>query len=170
MKAFGIGLTILTAILLIMTIATGFIGAYQYEKQFSSYWNLADKSSTITKKAEYIDKFVNAIENGKFTGEYNAIIMQTPDNSFDQNFIALKTLQQRLHEISGMDVTSFQYQTAIQQITEQEQGEAYEMLKVFKGIWWKENHFFLWNWICFVQLCIVIIGLVIGIAIWDSEC
>lgn len=44
-----------------------------------------------------------------------------------------------------MDANSFQYNTAIQQITQQEQGEAIDMLSVFQGCWYKENYILLWG-------------------------
>jgi hypothetical protein len=169
MKTFGIILTVLFSVVLILDITNGILGSYQYEKNIQSYWNLADKASTIPQKSEYINKFVVALEESRFEGKYNAIFLETPDNSFDLNLEALKTLQQRLKEIETMDVTSFEYQTAMQQITGQEQGEAYNMLKIFKGIWWKENHFLLWNWICAVNIILSIIFIIIGVFIWIEE-
>lgn len=139
-------LAAVSAVLLVTQTAMLFVKEFKYKQQVGSYWSLADKSSSIEKKSEYIDKFVGAIEKQNLGG-HNAIFLETPDNSFEQNLEALKTLQQRLHEIKGMDVTSFQYQTAIQQITEQEQGEANEMLSVLEGVWTKENYFLLWNWV-----------------------
>lgn len=169
MKKFGILLTIIGSMLIVLSIVGGIIGSYQYENEIKSYWELADKSSTVIKKAENIDKFVEALENSKLKGKYNAIFLITPNNSFDLNFDALKTLQQRLHEIKDMDVTSFEYQTAMQQITEQEQGEANKMINVFKGIWWKENHFLLWDWIAVVQILICIGVAITGITIWENQ-
>jgi hypothetical protein len=90
-------------------------------------------------------------------------------NSFDMNFDALKTLQVRLHEIEKMDITSFQYQTAIQQITSQEQGDAMSMLTVFEGTWFKENHFLLWGWVCSTLVIILIVLFFVGIIIWNWE-
>lgn len=115
----------------------------------------------MKKKAEYIDKFVNALNNSDFKNKYNAISLCTDNNSFNYNFESLKSLQQRLHEISNMDIKSFEYQTAIQQITAQEQGEAKEMLSVFQGIWWKEHHLLLWDWIGVTYVTLIIIGLLI---------
>ena len=120
------------------------------------------------KNAEHIDKFVNALEESNLHGEYNAIFLETPDNSFDANFEVLKSLQLRLHEIEKMDITSFQYQTAIQQITQQEQGEASNMLSEFSGIWWKTNHFMLWDWIGISQVIFLLIMLLIGTIIWNE--
>ena len=169
MKQVGIIVTFIAIVAIIASIIGGIRGTYQYEKKFNSYWSLADKASTIQKKGEYIDKFVEVLSKGGFEGKYNALVFTTPDNSFDANFEALKTLQQRLHEIEKMDITSFQYQTAISQITQQEQGEAHAMLSVFSGIWWKENHFMLWNWIAATQIVFFIVLGIVGIFIWSEN-
>jgi hypothetical protein len=168
-KTIGIILTIVSTLFLIIDIGIGIVGHYKLEKDIFSYWNIADKSSTIEKKSEYVDKFVEALEKEQFQGQYNALILTTTDNSYDYNFIALKSFQDRLREIQNMDIKSFEYQTAIQQITEQEQGGAAPMLAVFRGLWWKENHIIVWNWIGGVQIIIFMILLIVGIAIWISE-
>ena len=169
MKTIGIVLFIATTLLLIANVYNEIYGNYEYSKKFESSWNLADKASTIPQKAKYVDNFIQAIEGGGFTGKFNAIFMETPDNSFDENLKAVKSLQGRLHEIYTMDVTSFQYQTAIQQITAQEQGEAKAMLHVFEGIWWKENHFWLWNWVGGINWTLAIILLFVGAIIWMED-
>jgi Ca2+/Na+ antiporter len=168
-KEVGIFLTLITIVLLIVYIVNSVRANYQYSKKIESYWSLADKSSTIVKKSYYIDQFVTALEKQNLNGEYDAIWLQTADNSFDMNFDALKTLQVRLHEIEKMDITSFQYQTAIQQITSQEQGEAREMLIVFEGTWFKANHFLLWGWVCTTLVLSLVVLLIVGIIIWNWE-
>jgi hypothetical protein len=137
--------------------------SYEYENNISAEWELADKSSTIPAKAEHIDKFVTSLESANLHGEYDAEFYKTNNNSFDTNFSALKTLQSRLHEIAGMNPSSFEYQTAIQQITAQEQGEAHAMLSVIEGSWYHKYHFFLWSWMCGVTVVLgIVILLVIG--------
>jgi hypothetical protein len=169
MKTTGIILTILGILFIGLTIGNGIVGHYHLEKDFLSYWSLADKSSTIIKKSEYLDKFVEALEKQNFEGKYNALFLNTPDNNFDQNFVVLKSLQQRLHEIKGMNVSSFEYQTAMQQITGQEQGEASAMIRIFRGVWWKENHFLLWNWVCGVQVVLSCVVSIVGLCLWGKE-
>lgn len=146
--------------------------SYQYEREINSFWEIADKSSTIAKKSEYVDKYVAAVEAQHFEGEYDAIVYPTLDNSYEGNIEALKTLQARLREIQNMDVSSFQYQTAIQQITAQEQGEADKMLRVFEGLWWKRYHFLLWDWVgilnFFASVAAFLTGL-IGFFVTRSE-
>jgi hypothetical protein len=160
--------SILFIVLAVGDAYNGIMGNYQYQRQFGSYWSLAEKAATIAQKSEYIDKFVAALQAAGFDGEYNAVYLKTPDNSFDYNFAALKSLQSRLHQIQTMDITSFQYQTAIQQITAQEQGEADKLIGELKGLWWKENHFWLWNWVLALNICFVIlmaILVIVGLAV-----
>lgn len=157
-------LIIISIFSLTASIITEVIGHYQYEKDYSSHWELAQKASTIEKKIEGIDRFVLALEQSGLNGKYDAIFLETPNNSFNQNLFALRSLQKRLHEIKNMDVKSFEYQLAMQQITQQEQNEAYEMLEVFNGVWWKENHFLLWDWIAVVQIFASLTILFIGLA------
>ena len=145
--------------LIVGSIATAISANYEYERTIEAHWNLADKASTITAKAEKIDAFVKALDESGLHGQHNAAVFPTPDNAFDENFAALKTLQGRLHDIEKMDVKSFEYQTAIQQVTAQEQGEAKAMLAVFEGCWWKEHHPFLWNW----WSALYILGLIIAL-------
>lgn len=140
---------------------------FEYKRDYQSYWNLAEKASSLPKKLEGIDKFVARLENsGSMHGKFNAIYMETPDNSFDENLQALKSLQIRMHEIEKMDVKSFEYQTAMQQITQQEQNEAGAMLSVFSGIWMKEHYFLLWDWVGLTQIISFVILLFWGFMSW----
>lgn len=120
---------------------------YRYENSIGSYWELSDKASTLQQKSTYLDQYVAALEGAGLTGTNNAVFLKTPNNSFDQNMVALKSLQGRMHQIQGMDETSFAYQTAIQQITAQEQGEASHLTGTFEGCWYLERHTMLWGWI-----------------------
>lgn len=144
-------------------------GRYEYSKEYQSYWDLAEKASSIEKKIEGIDRFVTALEGSGLHDHHDALWMDTPNNGFNENFEALKSLQKRLHEISTMNVASFEYQTAMQQITQQEQNESGEMLEVFSGIWWKLNHIFLWGWIAPTQIIILVLIFFIGFGLKMEE-
>lgn len=163
----GMIVTFIGIIWLSIVIFTGVMGWYEYKKLYSSYWSLAEKQSSIEEKSFYIDKFFRALQVSSMHGQYNAVFLKTPNNSFDMNLEALKSLQVRLNEIKKMDVSSFQYQTAIQQITAQEQGEAKNMLNVFSGVWWKTNHIMLWNWICIIHCLIICSIIFFGIRYWN---
>lgn len=156
----GIALSVLVVVGLVYDIVGGIKSYYQYQSTIGSYWDLADRSSTLTAKSEYIDKFVAVLAQQHFEGKYNALFFKTPVSSFDQNYEVLKTLQTRLHQIAAMDPASFQYQTAIQQITAQEQGEAGEMLEVFGGVWQKENYPLLWEWVVPTNITILLVMLI----------
>ena len=141
---------------------------YRFERDYLSKWELADKSSTIEAKAIYIGQFVGAIEsNVTDFSEYNVLYLKTANNSFAQNLAALKTLNVRLQEIMKMDIKSFEYQTAIQQITQQEQGEAQGLLDTIYGCWVKEKYPVAWEWYkalyLLITLCLLFLWIASGI-------
>lgn len=119
---------------------------YEYETSIGSYWELSEKASTLQQKSAYLDKYVAAVSAPKAFAKYDATLFPTPNSSFEQNMVALKSLQGRMHQIQGMDEQSFAYQTAIQQITAQEQGEAHGLTSTFEGCWLLRNHPLFWGW------------------------
>jgi len=141
----GSVLMFLALAVIVFLVIMGINANWQYENNYSAFWNLADKASTISQKSDYIDKFVSALEGSNLQGQNANLIWQTNNTSFDQNMSALKSLQSRLHEIKTMDESSFAYQTAIQQITAQEQGQAQDMLDVFETCFWKVHYPYLYN-------------------------
>jgi hypothetical protein len=163
MKIIGIVLLLIGLVLLISQIGSWMLANNQYKNEIYNYWSLADKASTIDAKSQYINKFVEALDNSGLKGKYNAVYLKNPDNSFDKNLEMLKTLQTRLYEIKTMNVSSFEYQQAISQITAQEQGEAKNMLDVFEGVWYLENHTWIWDWIAFLWLIFEIVLICIGV-------
>lgn len=153
-------------------IAADVRAGYVYDSNVSSFWELSDRASTIQQKSEYLDQFVGAIESRSKLGgfaEYDAMFLKTPANSFSQNLIALKSLQGRMHQIIDMDPNSLQYQQAIAQITAQEQGEAKNMLDVFEGAWYLQNHFWLWDWVEAIQgIVVAIFCIIFGIGAFSD--
>lgn len=134
---------------------------YEYERTVGSFWNLSVKASTLELKADYLNRFVAAVDSAHLSGN-DAIFFPTPDNSIEQNLMALHSLQQRMSEIRGMDVTSFQYQQAISQITSQEQDEATAMLSVIQGRWFLDHHLIFWDWVGGIIGFSVIVGFVLS--------
>lgn len=148
-----------------------FNASWEYENKISNYWDLADKASTITQKAAYINAFVSALEKADLKDVNANLFRETPASGFNQNFIALKSLQVRLRQISSMDENSFACQTAIQQITEQEQGQACDMLGVFEDCWYRINHYTLWHPVYLVgfillQALLIIVG---GVVLFSDD-
>ena len=139
---------VIGVVLLIIQIVTSIMAEYSYNKDYSSLWELADKSSTIEAKADYISQFVEQIESNKDRfSKHDAIVFKTPNNEFSNNLKALVSLRDRLHEINKMDPTSFQYNTAIQQITEQEQGDAVQLTSTLKSCYKLGSYWSVWRWI-----------------------
>lgn len=140
-----ITILILAAISLvwIWSVVSAFTANYRFKADYLSDWNLADKSSTLEAKSEYIDKFVENLQIGERAGDFSthgAIFLKNDANAFSENLKALKTLQSRLYEVKKMNPSSFEYNNAIQQITAQEQGEASEMINVFSESYTIKNY------------------------------
>lgn len=155
-------------LLTIVTISTH-LANVQYEWEAGAYWTLADKASTLEEKSAQIDNFVSAVDKQELQGMHNATLLFTPDNSFHNNRKALGTLQTRLQEIKTLDPNSFAYQTAIQQITAQEQGEAAEMLGNLYGCWMLKNHPMLWSWHGGALVVVSILAILGGLFAWLSR-
>lgn len=76
-------------------IRTGIVSKYRFEKDYTQYWSLADKSSTIQAKQQYITQVVTALRAGAARGEFaanNAMWLKTTNNSFTANLTALESL------------------------------------------------------------------------------
>lgn len=143
---------------------------YEYANKIECNWDLADRASTLAQKAEYIDKFVKALEDCKLEGTNSALFLETPETDFNENMKALKSLQSRLIQISNMSETDFAYQTALQQITAQEQGEAHEMLHHLEDCWQRQNHPTIWNWLLAVVFFIIqALMIILGVAIFNNK-
>jgi hypothetical protein len=160
---FGIVLLLISLILASILIFVSIRAYYDFNKNYLSYWELSDRSSTLSAKEEYIIKFVDTLNNNrdKFSN-YNALILKTPQNKFDNNLKAITTLRNRLRDISKMDETSFEYQTAIQQITAQEQGEAQNIIEDIRGSFYLKSYPLFWDWIFIILLSIDMILLSLG--------
>jgi hypothetical protein len=142
----------------------------EYTRLAKNYWAMADRASTIKQKSEYMDKFVKAVGSMALEGYNSDLLYPTQKGDFNENFKALKSLQSRLHEISAMDESSFAYQTAMHQITEQEQGQADEMLSVIHECWGRKNYYTLWNPVLsitffLIQGLMILIG---GVALFED--
>jgi hypothetical protein len=147
---------------IVVWIVEEVVSDYDYDNQIGSFWALGIKASTLQQKTTYLDQYVNALQGAKLEGTNNASFLKTPDNSFDQNMIALKSLQGRMHQIQGMDEQSFAYQTAMQQITGQEQGQAGQLTETFRGCWFLRYYWLLWGWHDIVAWILMIVFLIIS--------
>ena len=174
LKHVGWTLVICSIVVLAVWIPSGIIANYKWENTYASAWYLGIKQSSIADKQKYVLEFKDTLLANKANfSENNAIFLATPNNSFDKNLQALDSLSSRLTQIQSMDPTSFQYNTAIEQITKQEQDEAGAMIGVFEGCWYLHNYPYLWNWIGRVIMVSCVVAMFAGgimlLAFW-VEC
>lgn len=138
---YGTILIVLGILFCISCIYSGVTSSYEYNNKFGYLWEMSDRSSTLSAKEQYISQFVDALNSSRqqFADNGN-LFFQTSATSFDSNFKAVITLGDRLREVGQMDPTSFQYNTAIEQITAQEQGQADDMIHVFRNCYSLKNY------------------------------
>ncbi len=101
---------------LILMIVFGVRIINEYNKKYDTWLYLSVKSSTLTLKSHYFDKYVKSIETLPYKGEYDAIRRKIEHKSFDHNFLLMKEYQRRLHDIKDLDIKSTEYQLAINEI------------------------------------------------------
>jgi len=160
----GILLLLIGAILAGILIQQGVKEHYDFKTNYKSYWELSDRSSTLQAKEQYISQFVEQINLNKDKfAEYNAVIFKTPQSGFENNLKAVETLRDRLISIQGMNETDFAYQTAIQQVTEQEQGEAQSMLSDIEGCFTLKNYPIIWEWYGLIVLVVSVMFITTGV-------
>ena len=165
MTVVGVVSLVFAAMVLVAVISQNIAESKAYNARFGNYWELADRSSTIAAKSQYIGQFVDALNSSRFEfAEYAAIYYQTPENRFDTNLQAVSTLRDRLNDISKMNDSSFEYQMAIQQITGQEQGEAANLLHVFDQSFAKQSYPLAFNAYAIIALLCVGILALLGFA------
>jgi len=128
----------------------------------TGFWSMADKTATIEKKSEYLDKYVDATEKHELNKGNSAVFFKHYDNDMANNYDALRSLQKRLHEIKKMDIQSFAYQTALQQLTQQEWKEATAMTGQFYYKLVNKEFVFTWGWLGWLPWTIIVIFGVIG--------
>ncbi len=144
-RTIGSLLAIGTVIVFGMLVWNGIKVQYQWNNQYGSYWSLADKASSLEQKSAYVDQFVAGVQGAGLNGCNDTLFFPTPDNSFDQNMVALVSLQTRLKDIQSQDPSSLGYAQSIQQITSQEQDDNGAVISVVEDCWYKQNHYFWWN-------------------------
>lgn len=150
---------------IILSIVFGVINSQKFEEKYGCYWDYSRKSTTLVSKAEYIDKYVSALESSKMRGKYNSLFTKRIQDNFELNLSTLKTYQKRLNDIKDLNPKTPEYQLAMSQITENE--AKYQIPNYMYDIWLRYNHILLWNWICFVQVMISIFLIIIGFIMED---
>ena len=157
MKAIGWILVCLSVLIVGASLACGLIYAlYSYNVNVSQYVQLADDASTATQKLVYLQKYEEAIH--KHIARNDARFIFTRERwTRDKQLEILATLQTRLQEAAAMNPLSFEYQTAINQITGQEFDHALQDInKIIEDCWFRQSGlaiFCLWfQWILTIPM------------------
>lgn len=168
-RTLGVMATIF-GLILVSYIGFGVKAWGEYESQYGYNWTMAVNSSTLDKKSYYVDKYIQTIEeSGEFNGKSAAILVKTPAEAYENNLASLKDLQSRLKEIKSVDIKSFEYQTAIQQITEQIITNENRNTLNIQHMWFINHYFLLSDWLCFFGVIISAILFVVFFICYKIE-
>ena len=134
-KTIGIFLIIVSVVLVMWLITNAIIANYRYDRDVESYYTLSVQASTAEKKLEYINIFENKIiENNLITG-YGAIIFKKPKNDAFHQYEILKTIKERLISINSVNISSFEYQQAMYEMSRIElavsSAETYDHINIY---------------------------------------
>lgn len=165
-------LMIVPIIAMVAHITTAVFNLNQYDRNILSPWILAVQSASLSEKSVLVDQYVNNILSNRIDyASHNAIFCKTDANSFSHNLTALKSLQQRLHEVKEMNPASIEYAKAIEQITEQEQmsSKISAVNETIRGCYFLKNHKWHWEWFGVVSFAIGITMFCTGMVIFFNE-
>lgn len=91
--------------------------SYAWSNNVETYWKLADQSSILADKLDYLYKYKSELkELGLTEGNY-AYIFKTPYTDLSNQMKVLDSLITRLEQAVPLSVDSLEYQQAIKQLT-----------------------------------------------------
>ena len=166
----GLGILLMVASILLCAgalIHGGIYASYSYDVRMGQYIRLADDSSTAESKLEYLKKFEEVVSSNIFRNEAR-YVFKKERLTRDKQLKVLSTLQTRLQDAVEMDPLSFEYQTAMQQITGQEFDHALgEINDIISSCWLRQSGFAVFClWIAWL-LCLILF--IIGLVIWENS-
>jgi len=119
---FSIGNVLL---LIAILIYPAYFVAWEYPQR-RDVWGVLDRAQISAESEDMydlVDYAITTLENrnglisGRLQTEGNcALIFQTPDNSLDMQYTAMKNIRTRLERTNGFDKSSMEYQAAIDDI------------------------------------------------------
>jgi len=93
---------------------------YMWENTVNSYFELADRASSIDKKLEYLKQYRAALMEKGLNAGQSRYVRPTPASDLSNQMIILDTLIIRMEDAQKLSSSSLEYQQAIKQITTDE--------------------------------------------------
>lgn len=113
-------ITLFLGFLILIATPFSIYSGYKWNQEVESYFILSEKSSSIEKKTEYLNKYVSILkERGLDSGE-SVLFFKKPTTDLKNQFEVLTSLQDRMISLNKLDKNSLEYQQALKQITDSE--------------------------------------------------
>jgi len=132
--------------------------SYGYDVKMGQYIRLADDASTAEAKLGYLQKYQEAVEQNIVRNQAR-FIFQKERLTRDRQLSILSTLKVRLQDAANMNQSSFEYQTAMNQITGQEFNHALgELSRIISDCWLRQSALAVFGlWFAWIPLAVVVI-------------
>ena len=145
----------------------GVYSSYFYDVKISQFVKLADDASTADKKLEYLLKYENAIRSFIWNNEAR-YVFKRERLTRDKQLEIIGTLVQRLTEAKTMNPVSFEYQTAMSQITGQEFNHTLaDIDSIIHDCWLRQSAFAVFClWFAWIPC---LLGILIGVGLLIYE-
>lgn len=155
-------LTWFLAIIIAIALSVGtYMASFSYKQNVESYLSMADDASTASLKLEHLLEYKKSVLK-VVKGNDARFIFKTPQTKKAAQMAILDSLIDRVSTTAEMEPDSFEYQTAMNQITGQEfRGTINSTNKMFFGMYSRQNGWnsFLWmNGIWLITLLIVLLA------------
>ena len=115
-------IAIIWLIVLIILIATSVLGTvianYRYETDLGGYYVRACTAANAKLMNSHLGEVEQAFRDKGWTTGYTVYVFKTPENDLSLIFEQLLDFRARLTSISEMDVQSFEYQKALEEVTD----------------------------------------------------
>ena len=127
-----------TLVVAALSLGAYWVG-YTYDREAGGYLGLADDASTAPLKLQYLEQYREAVHR-LVTGKDARLVFGTPQTKVAHQFVVLDSLLERVGEVAALDVSSFEYQVAMDQITGQEFTGAIEVTNgLLKGAYLRQG-------------------------------
>ena len=153
----------------VLSVST-YMASFPYKKNVESHLGMADDASTAALKLEHLLEYKKSVLK-VVKGDDARLIFKTPQTKKAAQIAILDSLIDRVSTTAKMKTDSFEYQTAMNQITGQEfSGTIDSTNKMFFSMYARQNGWNAYMWMDGIWLTILLIALFITAIVICCNC
>ncbi len=150
---------IISILLFLTGIIFSFYSVYQLDCDINGHWKRSVTSANAELMNEHFGKVIQGFEDKGFTTGHTVWFFKNPGTDLESIYKQLLDFRSRIQVISEMDDSSFEYQKALEEVT-----ESMERQQLSYSLWWCRYYGHLW-------IGLIVLGIIGGfvILIGDTE-